>query len=179
MGENDPSAFPNGVASTLQDSVGANYLTTVGGPFYDTNVSSEASARVGSTFAVNFFSGGANASGALLTNVTDNFGLEGWFKPTSTSGNHCLMYSGNTGNSGWGVMQVGNTFQGLFGGVTFFGSGAVSLNTWTHVALVRNAGTATLYVNGVSAGTTTSTPNASSGKFAIGSSPPTLIADFI
>ena len=32
-------------------------------------------------------------------------------------------------------------------------SGTLPLNTWTHVALARNSGTATLYINGVSQGT--------------------------
>ena len=32
---------------------------------------------------------------------------------------------------------------------------SVALNTWTHLALVKNGSTATIYVNGVSAGTDT------------------------
>jgi hypothetical protein len=54
-----------------------------------------------------------------------------------TSGNNLLMYSSTTGSS-WAV----NTSTGSY-----------PLNTWNHVAMVRNGTAVTLYVNGVSAAT--------------------------
>src|SRR5688572_30734106 len=77
MGENDPGAVSDGVATNTLDSVGTNHLLTVNAPVYSTNVSAEAATGLGSAFSMNFSSGGARyASGALLSNVTDNFGLE-------------------------------------------------------------------------------------------------------
>jgi len=73
--------------------------------------------------------------------------------------------------SGWGLVQINSTFQGLFGKCTFFGSGPISLNGWTHVAIVRAGGTTTLYVNGLASGTTTSTPNVPAGSFGVAAPP--------
>src|SRR5204863_77858 len=59
-------------------------------------------------------------------------------------------------------------FTFLLGGSSIFGSGTLTLNGWTHVALVRASGTTTLYVNGVASGTAGNTPNIPSGGFCIG-----------
>ena len=50
-------------------------------------------------------------------------------------------------------------------------STAINDNEWNHVALVRNSGTATLYLNGTSvySQSTTVTLNTSTGAFGIGS----------
>ena len=177
LGEADPGAVPGAATNTL-DSVGGKHLGVSNAPLYSADVSSEAALRLGSALSMNFSSGTSSVSGVLLSNVTDNFALEAWVKPTSITGPHCIAYNGNTASSGWGIMQYGNTFQGLFGGVTFVGVGPAVLNTWARVALVRNAGTTTLYVNSVACGSTTSTPNTPSGSFAIASSPSSLSSEF-
>ena len=180
MGESDPGAANGGTNPTTRDTVGTNHLTTAGGPTYSNDVGFETAARTGSALSMNFPSGGSrSASGALLANVTDNFGLELWVKTTTASGSHCLAYNGSSGSSGWGIFQVGNTFQGLFGGVAFFGSAPVVTNVWTHLALVRQAGTATFYVNGVASGSTTAPPLVPMGSFAVGAAPPALNSGFI
>jgi len=51
-------------------------------------------------------------------------------------------------------------------------------NVWTHLALVRNSGITTLYVNGVACGTNSAAPNAPNGLFALGSSPTALSGEF-
>jgi hypothetical protein len=52
------------------------------------------------------------------------------------------------------------------------GSGPVSLNTWTHVALVRDGGVARLYVNGVAAGASAANnPATPTGFFGIDAPP--------
>src|SRR6185436_5151149 len=88
-----------------------------------------------------------------------------------------MVYNGNGGSSGWGLFQQNTNYQVLFGGVTAFGSGPATLNEWTHVALVRNSGVATLYVNGVAAGSTTSAPNSPSGGFTLGTTYNNLNSD--
>jgi hypothetical protein len=47
-------------------------------------------------------------------------------------------------------------------------STTLTASTWTHIALVRNAGTLTLYFNGVSVGSVANTFNLSSTKYSIG-----------
>jgi len=59
----------------------------------------------------------------------------------------------------------------------FFGSGTATAGTWTHVAIVRDNGTATLYVNGVASGTLTSAPNSPSGKFGVAVKPTDVTQD--
>ncbi|MCI0747523.1 MAG: LamG domain-containing protein, partial [Verrucomicrobia subdivision 3 bacterium] len=66
----------------------------------------------------------------------------------------------------------------LFGGRAIFGSGPATAGVWTHLALVRNNGTATLYVNGVASGSSTASPNMPAGSFAIGAQPQSLAAEF-
>ena len=101
MGESDPGAANGGTNPTTRDTVGTNHLTTAGGPTYSNDVGFETAARTGSALSMNFPSGGSrSASGALLANVTDNFGLELWVKTTTASGSHCLAYNGSPGSSG-------------------------------------------------------------------------------
>jgi len=52
-------------------------------------------------------------------------------------------------------------------------STTLSSTTWTHVALVRNAGTLTIYINGVSVGSVANTYDLSSTLYGIGSNVPT------
>jgi hypothetical protein len=102
--------------------------------------------------------------------ATNTYTIEMWINPTAYPGgtNSAVLY------------QITNNNVNFFGGVflTLYGSGninvdvrpatgsgfaninirtssVVSLNTWTHVALVVNAGAATIYLNGVSSATGT------------------------
>ncbi len=178
LGEDDPGARDNAPMDSTTDSVGKKNLAVVGGPFWSTDVSSSASGHTASVFSFQFFQGGPYGITSVLTNVTDNFGIEAWVKPATSSGSHCIAYNGNTAANGWGLYQVGNTYRGRFAGVTI-GSGSVTLNGWTHIALVRTNGTARLYINGAAAGTSsTSTPVAPSGSFAIAAPPQTHTNEF-
>jgi len=172
MGEDDPGVVQQGATtSQTRDSVGTNDLTLIGGLPYSTNVSAVAQARVDSDFSVNFGAGRNGCSAALASTLRDNFGLEAWVKANSPSNSGTIAYNGNPSTSGWGLIQNGTNFQGLFGGVAIFGTNAVVTNVWTHLALVRDSGGATLYVNGVSAGTTAGAPNAPAGFFGVDAPP--------
>jgi hypothetical protein len=176
MGENDPGVAA-GTATNTTDPTGGRTLTLRGAPSYSSGVSPAAATLTGSAWCMSFTTGsyGTNAVIPLLTN---NFGIELWVKPNDTTGNKSLAYNGNTGSSGWGLYQIGATYQGLFGGVAFFGSGTAAAGIWAHVALVRNNGTNTLYVNGAAAGTaTTAPPNPAVGLFAMGAAAPDVSVD--
>ncbi|HXF10498.1 MAG TPA: LamG domain-containing protein, partial [Desulfuromonadaceae bacterium] len=162
MGENDAGAVADAGATALVDNVRGQNLTIIGaGAYYSSD------AALSSSLALRFTNAVSYALSAVPTNVNNNFGVEGWFKPTA-SGNTTMMYNGNGGNSGWGFLQSGSNYQILMGGVAFFGSAPVTLNAWTHLALVCDNGVSTFYVNGISAGSIAAIPNPAAGGFAIG-----------
>jgi autotransporter-associated beta strand protein len=171
MGENDPGAA-NGLALfSTADTVGGNTLYLPGAPFWRGNVSSVAANNVGSFLGVDFFGPGLYGSiSNVISSAVDNFGLEFWVKPADTNGNKCLAYNGAPGTNGWGIYQNGASYQGLLG-ATYFGAGVVATGTWTHVALVRNNGLTTLYVDGVAAGSATSTVSVPAGRFGVAARP--------
>jgi len=116
----------------------------------------------------NYFNGTTDAllapSNAVLSYGTGNFTVEAWvYTPTAN------LYPDMWGRSGVGIAfwlaDLGGVanIQTILGSATFGTSGqtrifqstiAVPANTWTHVAWVRNSGTITVYVNGVSGGST-------------------------
>lgn len=179
MGENDTGAASGLAVTTTTDSTGSHNLTVAGQATYSTDVSTTAQAHVGSTLSVNFSGSGGYATNNLVSTAQDNFGVEAWVKPASVTSDQTIVYNGDTAMSGWGlrIRGVDSTYCALFGGVTFIGSGPATPNVWTHLALVRNNGVATFYVNGVPAGTpdnpptTGGTPNLPSGNFAVGAPP--------
>ena len=105
----------------------------------------------------NFFSG----SGQYLTTAssgtaTGDFTYEAWVYPTasatgiaitvgSEATGRALMYVNASQQLAWGVFAVGDFPLG----------GTVTLNQWSHIALVRSGTTVRGYVNGTVLGTTT------------------------
>jgi len=109
-------------------------------------------------------------SSSILINGTDdkvtieNLGVggdmtfEGWFMQTTLQANSyrtLLVASTYTGTTPFGLFTYATQVQlwGLQSGVQITGS--FSQNTWHHVAVVRNSGTWTLYIDGTSQGTNT------------------------
>ncbi len=89
---------------------------------------------------------------------TGSFTIEAWIYPTSTSGYRTIFTTrGVTSNAVYFGLDTGALYPVLFtsGGV-LTSSIAVSLNAWSHVALVRSGTVVTIYVNGVSGGSATS-----------------------
>jgi sugar lactone lactonase YvrE len=171
LGDNDPGAVSGGAVTNLIDSAGAQNLTAQGTATYTNDVSTTAAARTGSSLSV-AFTNGALASSPIVSSVVDNFGIECWVKPAAdVNAGQVIVYNGSTATSGWGFLLSGSQFLGLYGGVDIFGTGAAVPNVWTHVALVRDSGNSTLYVNGVPAGTSLATPHTPGGNFAIAAPP--------
>lgn len=109
-------------------------------------------------------------SSSILINGTDdkvtieNLGVggdmtfEGWFMQTTSQTNSyrtLLEASTYTGSTPFGLFTYSTQVQlwGIQNGVQITGS--FSQNTWHHVAVVRNSGTWTLYIDGTSQGTNT------------------------
>ncbi len=171
MGENDANAVSGGLCTNTVDAVAGHTLTntSVGGvyPIYTNGVSVAASADTGSTLALSL-TNGQYGTATVATNLTDNFGIECWVKPGTTApGGQVLAYNGLRGN-GWGLYQSGTNFEVLYGGFVNWGSSLATAGVWTHLALVRNNGVATLYTNGVPASTYPNTPITPSGGFTVG-----------
>ena len=178
LGDDDPDVTVLHAAMTTTDSATASQLAAVGTPSYALELGTEAAARVNSRYFILFNGASGFHTAALPTTATNNFCLEAWVRPANTTTTGCVAYNGNSATTGWGIYQFGTTFQAFYGGLAFFGSGTVTPGVWTHLALVRNAGTGTLYVNGVASGSTNSgTPNVPAGKFVIGVKP-TLDGEF-
>ncbi len=169
-GEQDPGAAPGLAATNTLDLVGGRTFSFLSAPVYDSGVDTNAAADTGSSLCLRFTTGNYGIA-PMVSNVVDYFGLELWVKSATSSGNQCLAYNGNTSSNGWGLYQIGSTYQVLFGGVALFGSGSLVTNAWTHLALVRDGGLATLYVNGVAAGATGAGPGAPAGAFSLGAPP--------
>jgi hypothetical protein len=123
----------------------------------------------------NNFNGSSSlsATGANLAAGTGNFTWECWVYVNGTSAFQTFIDSRNSTNT-----------QGLFFGLNtgtltpviysdaallFTSSINITANAWNHVALVRNSGTITLYVNGVSGGTFANTYNLISTTYGIAS----------
>jgi len=94
---------------------------------------------------------------------TGNFTWELWVRPTASVGFQTFIDTRGT-KTGYSAVETDGAYFGLDTGTLYpiYYSGgtalitssiALTLNTWAHVAVVRNSGTTTLYVNGVSGGT--------------------------
>lgn len=145
-----PSA---GIPATVQDRVGTDHLTRVGGLEVVTNGS--ATGLRGFVAATNILSTPAGFAGASA------FWASALAAPQTLTGIRILFGKSNHGTAGWSFGFNGSYIVTYIadGGVNTagpqfnMGAGSGYLNTPTHIAMVLSAGTLTLYVNGVAAGT--------------------------
>jgi hypothetical protein len=119
------------------------------------------------TYGSGYFDGTGDYLTELTATTALNLSSGDWsisfwvYKTATANGSIVNLYNsaGNTsGLSIWigsGGVKVDN---GVSGGVQ---AGTVVVNAWSYIEVIRSSGTTTIYVNGVSAGTTTQTPNAS------------------
>jgi hypothetical protein len=97
---------------------------------------------------------------------TDSFTIEFWVYPTAATttswnpimamgasgGGQEIRISQNINGTGFGYLIPNNSNNAD----VFAGFGTLTLNTWHHIALVRNGSTVTFYRNGIALGSTTS-----------------------
>jgi Concanavalin A-like lectin/glucanases superfamily len=170
MGESDPGA---GISLPAADptvaTVGTPNLTRVGAPVY-------AAGSPRSALSISFNGNGdryQNTATAALS-ATNNFGVEAIVRSNGrTANNATIAYVGNTGSSGFGLFRFGPNYGALYGGVAVITSAASALTpgAWTHIAIVRDNGVSTFYVNGVATTTSTAAPNPAIGTTLIGGNP--------
>lgn len=102
-----------------------------------------------------------------------NFTVECWFYCTTALFYGTLFSTDDGTNSANGIRLVtGSSNNKLAIGVGSSGilesSSTFSLNVWNHVAMVRNNGVITLYLNGVSVGTVSNSTNFSLNNYIVG-----------
>lgn len=98
--------------------------------------------------------------GTPLITTISNFTISTWFKLESTGNDMCLVCNGVDGGYGQGfclVVDSGASLKGLFPFVAWIGgSSALSTGTWYHAAIVRSSGSTQVYLNGSTAGSSSS-----------------------
>lgn len=160
-------------SASFRDSSGYNKTVTANGNVKQSN----AQIKFGPTSA--YFDGTDDylslSSSADFQIFNSNFTIETWIYYSSTSGNKCVFEIYSATNNRANVSLVDGNFVyyteviGVGSGILITAS-APAINTWHHIALVKNGSTITLYINGIDSGSTTSTryPTASSLDLRIG-----------
>lgn len=114
-----------------------------------------------------YFNGTSDAvsapSNAALTLGTNSFTLESWIYPTAAGFFRWLQWGTSAGHPNIYLSSNLLTYTNYATSVILTSSIAVVINTWTHIALVRNATTTTIYINGVSGGSAADSNNWGAG----------------
>jgi len=147
--------------NTFLDSSTNNFTITRNG-----NTTQGSFSPYGSNWS-NYFDGSGDylSTPSSITLGSGDLTIEGWAYPTNTSGGVWYDFrgpdSGSAGNNPviqWSTVTASKFTVRIDGTNAITSSSTFSTNNWHHVALVRSGTTVTLYVNGTSQGTyTTST----------------------
>jgi len=137
-----------------------------------------------------YLSQASNPLFALGANdATGNFTVECWIYATAAS--DMAIYDGRasgSGTTGFTLTAFTTSSIRVYTGAAALitSSSTTYLNLWTHVAVVRSAGTTTLYINGTSAGTSTgmgnltdTTPVIGAGRYTGTTTPTSFFTGYI
>jgi hypothetical protein len=115
------------------------------------------------------------AGGAGTAMGTGDFTWECWVYPTSSSDYQCFIDTrtqplAGGDNTGFFFGTNFNTLAPIYytTNLQLASTESMTLNAWNHVALTRNSGTVTLWVNGASGGTQSNTTNLTEQRVFIG-----------
>ena len=156
--------------TTIHDKASTADLTLAGGA-----VLAAASALDEARTGIDFDgSSGVASRTSAVSSLTNNFTFEAWFRADGlpSAGNYSVVAYNGTETAGWGIgLDSTGALVARYGSVNWLATTAiVKTGTYHHAALVRNAGTATLYLDGTAYAPTnaTSTPGAPGASFSIG-----------
>ncbi len=119
-------------------------------------------------FGSSFYFNGPSYLTAYNTNITNfgsgNFTIELWVNPTTSGSWMSLFDSRASGSVPTGLaisinpsLAIEAAYKNTSSGVATSATGVVTLNTYNHVAMVRNGSNLSVFVNGVSVISTTTT----------------------
>jgi hypothetical protein len=133
-------------------------------------------------------SGNLSLANSADFNPTGDFTIDCWVYPTADSSSAYIYEKLGTGStfdayllaieSQLWVFSVGNAVES---DVYANSSAGVTLNVWTHLALVRFGNTYTAYVNGISqgSGTSSTAPSSAATALTIGGTPSVILNGYI
>ena len=175
-----PTAPPTAVSGTslltnftnagIYDATSKNDLETVG----NAQISTTQSKFGGSSM---YFDGTGDYLSAknnpALQLGSGDFTVEFWLYANSSSANHGLVASDQTGSGYWAILIASNTiyWQNVNGSSNLFSTSYSSYyNQWVHVAFVRYSGTTKLYLNGayIAGAADSSNYNGAAGAYDVG-----------
>jgi hypothetical protein len=161
----------------IDNSTNAFAITVVG----NTNVQRYSPFSPGSVYSAGTIGGSGyfdgsdwltSSSSSALDISTGDWTVQSWYYPTAYSaGNNVMLYIGASAGDKIVIATLGTggvLSYLLNGSVVISTSASAPLNAWAFIALVKSGGTTTLYLNGVSIGTTSSVPTSSSKSAVIG-----------
>lgn len=160
--------------SSINSTIGVigNPLVKIGGPFNPTT-----------SLAVNYGSGYFDANLATLSYITStsiadinlstsNFTIECWVYCTAYTATNAIIFDQRNGITNSNAPLIYITSTGILNyyvnGVNRITGNALPIGQWTHIAVTRSNSAHTMYVNGVSVGTWTSSTTYVQGPFRIG-----------
>ena len=159
----------------IYDATSKNDLETVGNAQISTTQSKFGGSSMSFDGTGDYLTGPTNT--ALNTFGTGPFTVETWVYPTATKSASSIFDTLPLNGAGLRAssyafsISSSNKAQIFTNGTAYTSSGSISLNTWTHIAFVRE-GTGTnqtkIYINGVNDGTFTTTTNDTLGGLNVG-----------
>ena len=159
--------------SAIYDYSGLNNIDTVGNAQIDTAIKKYGTGSVKFDGSGDYLIAGENPD---LAPGAGDFTVEFWMYGVTNTFYNGLYQNYTDGVSRTTALRINTNVtdqtslmvQTAATGLITTASGVVTANAWNHVALVRNGSSLVLYVNGVSAGSTTNTTDFSDGYAVIG-----------
>lgn len=141
-------SFNEGAGTAIADASGSSNSGTVSGASWT------GQGVYGSALSFDGSNDLVTVSDAGSLDLTTGMTLEAWVYPTALSGWRTVILKETSGNLSYALYAHDDAPQpaAYIGGTSVSGSGALPLNTWTHLATTYDGGTFRLYVNGVQAG---------------------------